>query len=94
MQEKLRSGLLGSDEDLGHRVPPVVGRLPEVTDSVEATVHVDEALSRGVLDVVAVGGACRAGHGVAELVVDLGPCRVEQVTRSRGFGGKGQVEGG
>ena len=35
--------------------------------------HVDEALSRGVLDVVAVGGASGARHGATELVVDLGP---------------------
>ncbi len=70
----VKTFLLGLDEDLGHGVPPVVGALAEVSDPMEATVHVDDAFPRAV-PVAAVGGARGTGDGGAELVVFLGSCR-------------------
>lgn len=66
-------GHLGGHKHFGHRVPPVVGLLGEIADTVEAARHVDEALSRSILDVAAIVGATRAGNRRAELVVGLGP---------------------
>lgn len=86
--------LLGRDEDLGDGVPPVVRALAEVSEPVEAAVHVDEALPGGALHVSAIGMAPGAGDGGAELVVFLGPCPSARGRERGGEKGGGEWEVG